>query len=248
MSGIDKLPDLSDWLIVEVWTIEEAALLWAGINPLDAAGYDIGFGDAVNRCAANIRQRDKAKVLLRALKEAVSNGTLPFVKSYEMRDDYSNGAYEIEIGHPNTPDADLMITSRTRVQQAAVIKWAKTKNVLSYREEVRRADAIAKNKRFADSLNETPQKEIDATRLCLPPPPLLTENHPLAPAELLAATKVWETVVTDEALRSNGKTFKKNALRILNQDENYKAYSNEAKERIAVVVNPVKKGGAPKTP
>ena len=38
MSGIDKLPDLSDWLIVEVWTIEEAALLWAGINPLDAAG------------------------------------------------------------------------------------------------------------------------------------------------------------------------------------------------------------------
>ena len=27
------MPDLSDWRLAPLWTLEQAALLWAGINP-----------------------------------------------------------------------------------------------------------------------------------------------------------------------------------------------------------------------
>jgi len=31
---LHELPDLSDWRLIEVWSIEEAAMLWAGIDPM----------------------------------------------------------------------------------------------------------------------------------------------------------------------------------------------------------------------
>ena len=40
---IHQLPDLSDWLYVEVWTLEETAMLWAAIDPADNIG--IRFSD-----------------------------------------------------------------------------------------------------------------------------------------------------------------------------------------------------------
>jgi len=128
------------------------------------------------------------------------------------------------------------------------MKWVKSKNIPSYREEVRRANALAERNGVVDSLNETPQKEVDATSLLLLPPPLLNADHPLAPVELIAANEVWETVVNDENLLANGKSFKTNVLEVLNQNDKFKGYSKDAKERISVVVNPNKKGGAPKTP
>jgi hypothetical protein len=42
--------------------------------------------------------------------------------------------------------------------------------------------------------------------------------------------------------------LKRTRSKVLNQNDKFKGYSKDAKERISVVVNPNKKGGAPKTP
>ena len=38
---LQQLPDLSDWRYVEVWTLEEAAMLWAAIDPAEHHGKQI---------------------------------------------------------------------------------------------------------------------------------------------------------------------------------------------------------------
>ena len=35
---LHQLPDLSGWRYVEIWTLEEVAMLWAGIDPADHDG------------------------------------------------------------------------------------------------------------------------------------------------------------------------------------------------------------------
>ena len=251
MSSVEKLPDLSDWQKVEVWTVDEAALLWSAIDPDSLVDTHIDFNLALSGQlfdSINPVQERKAKIYRRAIIEAICGGTLPFTRAIELHYDYQNGDWEKDVPFPDLPDPEKIITSRTRVQQAAFIKWAKSKNIPSYREQVKRANDLAERNRFVDSLKETPQKEVDATPSLLPPPPLLRADHPLAPVELLAAKEVWEAVANDKSLLENGKSFKTNALEILNQDDKYKAYSKDAKERISIVVNPNKKGGAPKTP
>lgn len=248
---VTDLPDLSDWQKVEVWTVDEAALLWSGIDPdslLDAhTKFNLLFNcDSFD--SINLVQKKKAKIYRRAIIEAICGGTLPFTRAIELHCDYQNGNWEKEVPFPDLPDPEKIITSRTRIQQAAFMKWVKSKNFPSYREEVRHANALAERNRIVDSTNETPHKEVDATSLRLPPLTLLNADHPLAPVELIAANEVWETVVSDENLLANGKSFKTNALEVLNQKDKFKGYSKDSKERISIVVNPNKKGGAPKTP
>lgn len=245
---VTDLPDLSDWQKVEVWTIDEAALLWSAIDPFEMKSGN--FDEYIDGVPFDFspKQAKKARMHRRAIIEAVCGGTLSFVRAIELHEDYQNGngAWESEINFPNLPDPEKIITSKTRVQQAAFMKWAKSKNIPSYREQVIRANALAKNDEFADSLNKIPKKEN--IPLLLPATRLLTADHPRAPRELLIAMEVWGEVVTNERLDNNGKSLKSNARKILDTDEKYSGISNSAKERISTVANADTGGGAPKTP
>src|SRR5450830_742890 len=155
MSSVEKLPDLSDWQKVEVWTVDEAALLWSAIDPDSLVDTHIDFNLALSGQlfdSINPVQERKAKIYRRAIIEAICGGTLPFTRAIEVHYDYQNGDWEKDVPFPDLPDPEKIITSRTRVQQAAFIKWAKSKNIPSYREQVKRANDLAERNRFVDSL------------------------------------------------------------------------------------------------
>ncbi len=243
---VTDLPDLSDWRTVEVWTIDEAALLWAAIDPLEMKSGN--FDEYIDGVPFDfsLKQARKAKICRKAIIEAVCGGTLPFSRAIELHHDYQNGDWEKEVPFPDLPDPEKIITSRTRVQQAAFMKWAKSKNIPSYREQITRANALAKNKEFVDSLNEI-SKPADTQPLALPAPSYLDPKNPRSPVELRASIEVWE-IVTAEGESKNGTATKDRLRAELDAHSEYGALSNEAKSRITTVANWNKKGGAPKTP
>lgn len=246
---LHQLPDLSDWQKVEVWTVDEAALLWSAIDPDSLIDTHINFNQSLlGQLFDSITpaQERKAKIYRRAIIEAICGGTLSFARAIELHNDYQNGEWVKEISFPDLPDPEKIISSRTRVQQAAFIKWAKSKNILSYREQVTRANSITKDKEVVGSIVDIPQTEN--VPLLLPAARLLTADHPRAPRELLVAVAVWEEVVTNGHLDKNGKSLKSNARKILDTDKKYSDTSEAARERISQVVNADKNGGAPKTP
>lgn len=120
---IYDLPDLSDWRFVEVLTIEEAAMLWGGIDPAEWQVADIG----ILKGSIRHEQYRKAWIARKAFSEAVCAGTLPFVDAWELHEDWQNGPYEVRIEFPHTPAANRLITHMTRISQAALLKWAKGK-------------------------------------------------------------------------------------------------------------------------
>ena len=246
---LHQLPDLPDWQKVEVWTIDEAALLWSAIDPDSLRDSHINFNQSLlDQLFGSVDpvQERKAKVYRRAIIEAICGGTLPFVRAIERHKDFEHGDWDKEVSFPDLPDPEKIITSRTRVQQAAFIKWARSKNIPSYREQIIRTNSIAKNKEVVGSIVEIPQKQ--EAHLLLLSTKLLMADHPRAPRELLVAVEVWEEVVTNDHLDKNGKSLKSNARKILDTDKKYSDTSEAARERISQVVNADKNGGAPKTP
>ncbi|HJV07261.1 MAG TPA: hypothetical protein VJ642_08205 [Chromobacteriaceae bacterium] len=129
---LNELPDLSDWRFVEVLTIEEAAMLWGGIDPAEWQVSDIGL----LKNSVHTKQYRKAWIARKAFTEAVCAGTLPFVDAWERHEDWQNGPYEIRVEFPSLPTASRLITHMTRINQAALLKWAKGK-LPSIRAEIR---------------------------------------------------------------------------------------------------------------
>jgi hypothetical protein len=134
--NIHTLPDLSGWRVIEVWTIEEAAMIWAGLDPIDHQVDDL---DKIKGLVSE-RQYKKSWIARRAFVEAISQGTLPFVNAYE----WNSSGYDCwaeEVIFPNLPDANRTITNRTRIAQAALLKWAKGKYP-TLREDLKKEHAI----------------------------------------------------------------------------------------------------------
>jgi hypothetical protein len=247
----NNLPDLTDWQKVEVWTIDEAALLWAAIDPHEVRDSHIDFNESLRKQLFDTidpEQERKAKIFRRAFIEGVCNGTLPFTKAFEMHDDYDHGAWEKEVTFPDLPDPDKLISSRVRVQQAAFMKWVKSKNIPSYRTLLTQSSLQEERAAMFKLHQHESQIKETAPPLQLPAPSLLSRGHPFAPSELIAANEIWEIVASDETIHTNGKSVKKNVLDAINNHPEHKGLGTEAKERICTVTNWNKKGGAPKTP
>lgn len=244
---VTDLPDLSDWQKVEVWTVDEAALLWSAIDPDSLRNTHVNFNqsllDQLFDSVDPVRER-KAKIYRRAIIEAICGGTLPFARAIELHDDYQNGEWGKEVLFPDLPDPEKMISSRTRVQQAAFIKWAKSKNIPSYREQVTRADALAKK----PEIKAIEMAAIAVQPLALAAPAYLDPDNPLSPAELRAAHNAWNAITENGSHEVVGMSAKEAVLKFLNENQEYKLLSREARLRIATLTNWNKKGGAPKTP
>ena len=77
-------------------------------------------------------------------------------------------------------------------------------------------------------------------------PAYIDENHPMFSRELFIAIEAWEKVLSSNPESPSTGSRKKLITEWL--AKNYKELSGEATERIAVMLNPDKNGGAPKTP
>ncbi len=201
---LHDLPDLSDWQKVEVWTIDEAALLWSAIDPDSLVDTHIDFNKALlGQLFGTVDpvQERKAKIYRRAIIEAVCAGTLSFVSSIEIHDDFQNGPWEKEIDFPDLPKHNKIVTHMTRINQAAFMKWANGKNIPSFRKFLGQQKPIQEIINI--SLQENYKNNSDKI-LALPAPMYLDPKHPRYTVKLNAAVRAWE----NNAIPRPGRTVK----------------------------------------
>ena len=229
-----ELPDLSDWRHVEVWTLEEAAMLWAAIDPMDY------YGKRLIELERKIppKRYKKARLFLRALSEAVCAGSLPFTEAWEWTGYYGDNECA-KIDFPDLPSPRYIATNLTRINLSAFLKWVKSKNILSYRQEVMKAKAAI----FAPA--SIPQNKPEL--LSVMPGFLDRENH-CSPEEARIGAEAWDIVVSN-GLHERGKTPKQAIEQVLLSPAfaHYKL-GKDARGRISTVFNWSKKGGPSKTP
>lgn len=242
---LNALPDLSDWLLIEVWTVEEAAMLWAGIDPMEHTG--VRLLDLKN--VLTPLQHRKASAFQRAISEAVCGGTLPFVEAWEDYSDYNN-SYDKEVEFPDLPQHSSIIYHKTRINQAAFMKWAQSKKMLSMRQHLKRVltSRESENTRMLDDGDKTIEMQVSGQTLALPAPSYLDTSNPLSPAELRAAHDAWVAVTQDGNPKSSGTAVRAAMLKFLNNHPEHCFLGTAAKERICTVANWDKKGGATRTP
>ena len=227
----EKLPDLSDWRYVEVWTLEEAALLWAAIDPLDhentrinALGHDVP-----------LTQRRKALIFQRAVAEAVCAGTLAFVDALESRESERGDAWEAEVSHPRLPNPNRLIPHKTRVNQAAFMRWVGIKKIPSYRQLV---------SKFGTSV----VVEAPAPVPALPKPDFRDPSHPRAAIELITAIDIWEGISGHDYIDGVSPNPKRVAISAIELHPIGKELPLAAKDRISTLTNWKQKGGCNPTP
>jgi hypothetical protein len=234
-----ELPDLSDWRFVEVWTIEEAALLWAALNPIEHMG--IRLTDL--KRVISPQQYSKACIYQRAITEAVCGGTLGFVTAWEDHQDYQN-SYEKQVDFPDLPDYSCIIPHMTRVTQAAFIKWADSKKMLSIKQQ---RQQLAQRREAYDVSNVI-EMQTSGKPVAIAAPLYLDPTHRYSAAELLAANEAWLVVTQDEDPKSSGTAVRAAMMKFLESHPTHKSLGIAAKERICTVANWDKKGGATRTP
>lgn len=237
---IHQLPDLSGWRYVEVWTLEEAAMLWAAIDPMEHFGKRLV--ELELKADLHPAQHKKALLFLRAATEAVCAGTLPFAEAWEIDEDHYHGSYKRKVDFPELPEPLKIAPHLTRIGQAAFLKWANSKKIPSYRQSI-----MQNSKAPLTAIPPVEHPTVQPVPLLLPMPAFLDPSNPLSPVEMRAAADVWEIVVSSGA-HERAKSVK-DAMRVaLDEHPEHSILSNEAKRRIATVANWNKDGGATKTP
>ena len=224
----EELPDLSDWVLVEAWTLEEAAMLWAAIDPFDHIGvriHDLGR-------EVSFARRRKALIFQRAAMEAVCAGTLPFVAARELCE--HNGESWERVIHPQElPDRDAVLPHKTVVKQAAFRKWAYDKRMPSYRMlQAKTANSPV----------------LTAPTTALPRPVLPDLSHPRAPVELIVGLEVWEEISGPDYIDGVSPNPKQVALKAIENHPLGKDLSVAAKDRLSTSANWKQKGGCNPTP
>ena len=225
----DELPNLADWRNVEAWTLEEAAMLWAAIDPFDHL--DVRLKDLGNK-VSSIRRR-KAMIYQRAAVEAVCAGTLPFVVAKEWHEDFNGNQWENTIGPQNLPDRDTVRPHRTVVKQAAFMKWTQSKGIKSYRQI---------------HVRETALNVVVTQAVAVPSPVLPNHSHPRAPTELIVGIEVWGEISGADYIDGTSPNPKQVARRAIENHPLGKNLTAAAKDRVSTSANWKQGGGCPKTP
>lgn len=156
------LPDLSAWGAVEILTIDEAALLWGGIDPV----YCRHFSDAEKY---RYEQYQQAFTARRAFLSGISLGTLPTNELWCI--DYRGESYL--HADKQLPSINEIDSSATTVNSQALISWAEKKRVRTLKQAM---TAYAKNqqeqKRHREFIKYIEEQTND---------PALIEYKPLEP-------------------------------------------------------------------
>lgn len=143
MSVVDDLPDLTHWKHVKEFSLNEAALLLAGIDPLDFDMRDIGR-KATSRWKLAIG-------MLRAIKSSIRQGSLAVQVAITY--DYNGQPTECSpTSYENILDDDLTIVTR-----AALLGWIEREKIDYVRSPAKRINP----KDFHPVPNEKPRQLLN---------------------------------------------------------------------------------------
>ena len=172
---LSDLPDLSDWRFAPIWTIEQAALLWGGIDP--------AFCDFHQAEREHHEKYRRAVIAKQAFLSGIVLKTLPVHELYIFDDDQWRYSSRANQNQDKFTFEDINIR-RTTVMNMALINWAKAQNcqtlkktLLDRDKERQRQENIRKVHEFADVINAE-EKQSEKS----PSVPLLQiEYRPLQP-------------------------------------------------------------------
>ena len=247
MPYYNDIPDLSHWRSVSEFLVIEAALLLAGVDPLDHEAVVQGRRDMDPH-----HRRKLFKGMERAIVTAISRGTLSTVKARTSQYDDNGNRYSFSFDPTSHTWADID-SRETIITRQSLLSWIAKEGVDFARpapvaippwegEVVNDVQGIAQQ---SDSRSRPPQAEV---LLIENKPSFLDPDNEMSPIELRAAASCWEAITVDGDPSKWGKSILGVAKEWLqNHRSDYDNLSNEAIERVAKVVNWNKKGGAPKS-
>ena len=122
------------WQMVELWTIDEAALILAGIDPDDCSPSDGKSFESAGRFA-HWEQYKYACIMRRALISAIAVGELsPFELWLQDLECINYNQYRAQPGH--VPDCDEVIAEKTRIKPKTIGVWMRNKGHKTFRQIV----------------------------------------------------------------------------------------------------------------
>ncbi|GAB2902733.1 hypothetical protein GCM10027202_34210 [Microvirgula curvata] len=142
----ENVPDLSLWALVEVLTVEQAAMLIGGIDPSEFRLIELAQG------SVHTAMYKRAVVARQALCGAISLGTLPSLEVWQQS--WSGDQYVIGAKQSASP-ADI-VAERTTIQTSALLSWLARKQFRTIKQDVKEAIASAFRKGWQQG--ETQQK------------------------------------------------------------------------------------------
>lgn len=148
------MPDLSDWRLAPLWTLEQAALLWAGINP--------AFSTFGNIWQEHPRKQARAKIALQAFLGGIVLKTLTVHELYLF--DERGDAY---CGNQKTTAFSMndIAPNDTTIMQDVLISWASKERVLSLRQTIQAEEQARREAAKA----EAEKQEVKALPYCVVP-------------------------------------------------------------------------------
>lgn len=167
--SLSDLEDLSDWRIAPILTIEQAALLWGGIDP--AFCHD--FSDAARYHPAQVR---RAVIARQAFLGGIALKTLTVHELYLFN--WNGEPYKAE---PNNADFTFedIDTKRTTVMTQVLTAWAKRQGCTSLRQALQQKEKDekeqARRKEFDEWVEAENKKEAESKQ------PLKIEYLPYKP-------------------------------------------------------------------
>ncbi|MBG9134020.1 hypothetical protein GWC86_10430 [Neisseria meningitidis] len=148
------VPDFSDWRLAPLWTLEQAALLWAGINPAFSTFEDIW--------KEHPRKQAWAKIALQAFLGGIVLKTLPVHELYLL--DAGGWAYcdnqKTAIFRMND-----IAPKDTTIMQDVLIGWTSEERVFSLRQTIQAEEQARREAAKA----EAEKQEVRALPYCVIP-------------------------------------------------------------------------------
>lgn len=245
---LEQLPDLSDWRHVESVSIDEGALLWAGIDPLDHLNTRIiDLRDRVPSL-----QYKKALIFQRAISEGVCSGALSFVEAWELAGEWENER-SVQVEPFSLPTVREISTNMTRIKLAALGKWAEKKNMISVKAQLNRdqraAALLTMNAGKNDAVLDVEVKPVSV--LALTGPSIHDQTYARYSAKLSAAVSAW---LAEHEMPDGVSPKKAMTDWITERADKFGLIGTDGKPMVtaikeaATTANWNQKGGAPKTP
>lgn len=148
------MPDLSDWRLAPLWTLEQAALLWAGINPAFFTFRDIW--------QEHPRKQARAKIALQAFSGGIVLKTLT-VQDLYLHDE--NGRIYCTSQKTAVFSMNDIAPDDTTIMQDVLISWASKERVLSLRQTIQAEERARQEAAKA----EAEKQEMRALPYCVVP-------------------------------------------------------------------------------
>lgn len=231
--ALDNLPDLSEWARVEIITIEQAACLYAAIDPIDfseAKTFNSGTAKLSDFGYLEYQIR-KIHVITQAMISSIVTGTLPTIRIMACEGWGNNGTYVLNPSDISPDHLNIIVPSETLLLNSAFRAWLTRTERKTVRGEAMNM-AVKQNKVKTATADSNTSTNI----------PLLTfdPESPKYPIELHAATEAYKNISQLDSL--GFRTPKQSITEYLTANFGDRL-SNKAIDRAAIVANYEKRDG-----